>query len=120
MTFTLHSYDAPNVVNPRTEAPARVPALSALGRVSMRGDSRCSGEYSALELRPRPTLCPTIAPVGVERLIAVRCIMNRDVVVTGGATGRHYHFAAGQSREIPISDARLLVAEGDFGFSGGR
>ena len=120
MIASLHPYEPPHLMQRRTDSPERIVGHAALGRESLRAESVCSGVYSVLELRPRPTLCPTIAPVGVERLIAVRCIMNRDVVVTGGATGRHYHFAAGQSREIPISDARLLVAEGEFGFSGGR
>ncbi len=67
-----------------------------------------------------PQLMPTIAPLGSERLIAVRHVEARDVVVRGGATGREYRFAAGESREIPLADARLLVAGGEFAFSGGR
>ena len=67
-----------------------------------------------------PQLMPTIAPLGSERLIPVRHVEARDVVVRGGATGREYRFAAGESREIPLADARLLVAGGEFAFSGGR
>ena len=67
-----------------------------------------------------PSLTPTIAPLGHERLIPVRNVRGNDVVVRGGVSGREYQFAAGQAREIPLADARLLVAEGDFAFSGGR
>lgn len=67
-----------------------------------------------------PMIMPTIAPLGRDRLIPVRNIQGREVMVRGGATGREYRFAAGESREIPLADARLLVAGGDFGFSAGR
>ncbi len=87
---------------------------------SPRSPSSGRADLGAPASRPRPSLAPTIAPLGDQRLIAVRYILDCDVVVTGGATGRQYHFAAGQSREIPLSDARVLVSEGDFGFSGGR
>lgn len=73
---------------------------------------------------PRPTMAamlrPTIAPLGRERLIPVRNVQGCEVVVRGGATGREYRFAAGESREIPLADARLLVTDGEFAFSGGR
>jgi hypothetical protein len=68
----------------------------------------------------QPSLTPTIAPLGVERLIRVRYVHSGDVVVRGGVTGREYRFSAGEAREIPLSDARILVSEGDFAFTGGR
>jgi len=70
--------------------------------------------------RVTPSLTPTIAPVGVERLISIRHVHDSAVVVRGGATGRVYHFAAGESREVPLPDARLLVSQGDFAFTAGR
>lgn len=70
--------------------------------------------------RLTPTLTPTIAPLGRERLIPVCNVNAREVVVRGAATGREYRFAPGETREIPLADARLLVSGGDFAFSGGR
>ena len=67
-----------------------------------------------------PVLAPTVAPLGSDRLIAVRYVLDGDVQVHGSATGRSYHFAGGQSREIPLADARVMVSNGDFAFSGGR
>lgn len=67
-----------------------------------------------------PTLTPTIAPLGSDRLIAVRYVRDGDVTVRGAATGREYHFTAGQAQDIPLADARRLVFEGDFAFTGGR
>lgn len=67
-----------------------------------------------------PVLTPTIAPLGRERLIPVRNVSGREVVVFGGATGREYRFAPGESREVPLADARLLVVGEEFAFSGGR
>jgi hypothetical protein len=65
-------------------------------------------------------LTPTIGPLGAERLIPVRYMREGAVTVRGGATGRVYRFEAGAALEIPLADARLLVAEGEFAFSGGR
>lgn len=67
-----------------------------------------------------PVLSPTIAPLGSERLIPVRCMREETVMVRGGATGRLYRFEHGLAQDVPLADARLLVAEGDFAFSGGR
>ncbi|MEO6443632.1 MAG: hypothetical protein ABIZ91_01060 [Gemmatimonadaceae bacterium] len=66
------------------------------------------------------SLSPTIAPLGSERMIRVCYVHSGEVVVRGGATGVPYHFGAGESREIPLADARILVATGDFAFSAGR
>lgn len=71
-------------------------------------------------LHSTPVLAPTVAPLGSERLIAVRYVLDGEVQVHGSATGRSYHFAGGQSREIPLADARVMVSNGDFAFSGGR
>lgn len=46
-----------------------------------------------------PVITPTIAPLGRDRLIPVRNVQGREVVVRGGATGREYRFAPGESRE---------------------
>lgn len=67
-----------------------------------------------------PILAPTVAPLGSDRLIAVRYVLDGEVQVRGSATGRSYHFAGGESREIPLADARVMVSNGDFAFSGGR
>lgn len=67
-----------------------------------------------------PVITPTIAPLGRDRLIPVRNVQGYELVVRGGATGREYRFAPGESREVPLADARLLVAGGDFAFSAGR
>jgi len=69
---------------------------------------------------PVPVLTPTIAPLGAERLIPVRYVREGTVTVRGGVTGRVYRFEAGISLEVPLADARLLVAEGEFAFSAGR
>lgn len=67
-----------------------------------------------------PTLTPTIAPLGAERLIPVRYMREGGVTVRGGITGRCYRFEPGVALDVPLADARLLVAEGEFAFSGGR
>lgn len=80
-------------------------------------------DYSTLLggfLHTTPVLAPTVAPLGSERLIAVRYVLDGEVQVHGSVTGRSYHFAGGQSREIPLADARVMVSNGDFAFSGGR
>ena len=80
-------------------------------------------DYSTLLggfLHTTPVLAPTVAPLGSERLIAVRYVLDGEVQVHGSVTGRSYHFAGGQSREIPLADARAMVSNGDFAFSGGR
>lgn len=130
MVSCMHAYETFSQLLRRTETPDRTPAIRSSRSTTVRdsvaghdagyGAAVRTGEFAAAERVLRPTLSPTVGPLGHERLIGVRSILNHDVMVVGGATGRHYHFAAGQSREIPLSDARLLVAEGDFGFSGGR
>jgi hypothetical protein len=67
-----------------------------------------------------PVLTPTIAPVGADRLIPVRSMRDEAVTVRGGVTGRVYRFEPGVALDVPLADARLLVAEGEFAFSGGR
>lgn len=120
MTAAYVPFETLFSVSRRAESPESSPTVYAAPSITGRGALGRSGEFKAVEPRIRPTLSPTVAPLGHERLIGVRSILNHDVEVTGGATGRRYHFAAGQSREIPLSDARLLVAQGEFGFSGGR
>ncbi|MCC6931036.1 MAG: hypothetical protein IT359_18740 [Gemmatimonadaceae bacterium] len=71
-------------------------------------------------LQHRPTLAPTIAPLGVERRISVRHVGDEAVCVRGKVTGREYVFAVGEVRDIPLSDARHLVTEENFAFVGGR
>lgn len=70
--------------------------------------------------RAMPILTPTIAPLGAERLIPVRSMRQEVVTVRGGVTGRTYRFEPGVALDVPLADARLLVAEGEFAFSGGR
>ncbi len=80
-------------------------------------------DYSTLLggfLHTTPVLAPTVAPLGSERLIVVRYVLDGEVQVRGSVTGRSYHFAGGQSRAIPLADARVMVSNGDFAFSGGR
>jgi hypothetical protein len=120
MSTYLLPYEMLRPMSHGSELSEHVMSWSGRSALAPRSPSIVGGESHVSDSRPRPLLAPTIAPLGHERLIAVRSIRDCDVVVTGGATGRAYHFAAGQSREIPLSDARLLVAEGDFGFSGGR
>lgn len=67
-----------------------------------------------------PPIAPTVAPIGRERLIAVRNVREAAVVVRGAVTGREYTFAAMEAQDVPLADARLLVSGGDFAFSGGR
>ncbi len=71
-------------------------------------------------LEHRPSLAPTIAPMGVERRIAVCHMGEGTICVRGKGTGREYVFAPGERRSIPLSDARHLVTEGNFAFVGGR
>ncbi|MFN8668602.1 MAG: hypothetical protein U0164_15595 [Gemmatimonadaceae bacterium] len=71
-------------------------------------------------LQHRPSLNPTIAPLGVERRISVRHVGDEAVCVRGKGTGREYVFAVGEVRDIPLSDARHLVTEDNFAFVGGR
>ncbi len=67
-----------------------------------------------------PVLAPTIGPLGRDRLIPVRYVHSGAITVCGSVTGRTYHFTGGESCEIPLVDARALVLDGDFAFSGGR
>ncbi|MBK9980414.1 MAG: hypothetical protein IPP20_21325 [Gemmatimonadetes bacterium] len=67
-----------------------------------------------------PSLAPTIAPLGSDRLIAVCYTGEGSIRVTGKASGREYAFEFGQTREVPLADARHLVTEENFAFTGGR
>lgn len=67
-----------------------------------------------------PSLAPTIAPLGSDRLIAVCYTGEGTICVTGRSSGREYAFAAGEIREVPLADARHLVTEENFAFTGGR
>jgi hypothetical protein len=108
----------PSEASPQTSGQASFPApVHAPTAIQLRGGIATTREPTPTRL---PTLTPTIAPLGHERLIAVRYVRDGEVVVRGGATGREYHFAPGQARDIPLADARLLVSAGDFAFSGGR
>jgi len=73
-----------------------------------------------LELSRTPTLAPTIAPLGRERRISVAYTGDGTISVIGRWSGREYVFAAGDVREVPLADARYLVTEDDFAFTGGR
>lgn len=97
-------------------ATLAVPAISAIpvGAVAASAAPRLPTP------RAVPALTPTIAPLGAERLIPVRYVREGEIAVRGPATGRHYRFRCGEAQEIPLADARVLVSEGDFAFSGGR
>lgn len=123
MLLTMTDHDSPRFTG-RGRAPAEptspVPVPSpvrAPTAIQLRSPGSLGSDAAPTRL---PTLTPTIAPLGHERLIAVRYVRGGEVVVRGAATGREYHFAPGQARDIPLADARLLVSEGDFAFSGGR
>jgi hypothetical protein len=127
MMLSMTDFDAPRFAghrrSPAEASPSAHGAASqptpvrAPTAIQLRGGIATTSEPTPTRL---PTLTPTIAPLGHERLIAVRYVRDGEVVVRGGATGREYHFAPGQARDIPLADARLLVSEGDFAFSGGR
>jgi hypothetical protein len=49
-----------------------------------------------------------------EQTVHVRYLHARDVAVRGGITGRVYHFTGSGSTPVALSDARALVASGQF------
>ena len=112
-------------ITDRSAIPALLDPMDELDATSSFDSS--SESYESLRPRPRrvilehrPSLNPTIAPLGAERRIAVCHMGEGTICVRGKVTGREYVFAPGERRDIPISDARHLVTEQNFAFVGGR
>jgi hypothetical protein len=49
-----------------------------------------------------------------EHTVRVRYAYAGEVAVRGGVTGRVYHFTGAESTPVAVSDARVLVASGQF------
>lgn len=122
MTNFTHAFETYRPVGRRLAPLYRAAQSSITGGGDALGDEDSLGPVGFTSAVPvfLPHFAPTVAPIGRERLIAVRNVRDDAVVVRGATTGTEYSFAAMEAREIPLADARLLVSGGDFAFSGGR
>ena len=120
-TFT-HAFEPHRPADRRLAPLYRVAHSSIPGTRGSLGHDESLGPVGFTSAVPviMPRIAPTVAPVGRERLIAVRNVHDAAVVVCGAVTGQEYSFAAMEAREIPLADARLLFSGGDFAFIGGR